>query len=269
MAEENKSAENIPEKPENAAAKSGGADESERAGAEAPAKLPEEGETAESPADSGDRKKKKFRIALIVVLSLLIAVAVGLLTWYLVDRAEDSVYKEGAGTEKILYCAVEQGNIWENKDYIAAQKSLEVSGQMTIRYFDSEQTAEELFAALGELPYGGETLGKYFTYLIEGVRDKNAAAGFAALFAPSFNRRVPSDFFPQKICNIYLRMLEYGEEGNAEWEVSFRILNNDGWAVNYFTSRDSGKARFTLTANDGVWTISKIATVYSGSTYSQ
>ena len=123
---------------------------------------------------------------------------------------------------------------------------------------------------LEKLPYGGEVLGRYFTCLIEGLEKKNAAA-FASLFAPSFDKNkipIPDEFFPQKVCNVYLRYLGVTDGGDPEWEVEFKILNNDGMAVKYFPTRDSGKTRFTLTQTDGVWTISKIVTVYSGSTYS-
>ena len=213
-------------------------------------------------APEENRNKRKRRAALIVILALCLAFAI-VLPLTLIDYSDvRSVFIPQAG-EKILYAPADAGDIWKNDAYMASSVQKSVHAETSERQIDGAfsdlDSALAAFSQVSTLPYGGEVLGRYFAALISGFDGRDE--GFTALFDGSFKGTVPRFFYPQKLSNVYLRCVDPGED-ESTWEVRFSILDNDGMAVNYLASRDSGSARFTLIFNGKIWKIASIATIY-------
>lgn len=192
-------------------------------------------------------KKRKKRLALIFILSMLLMLAITLPLLFL-DFGEVKERLFPIKRQEIHYCAPDyQSNIWTEKNYLTVlqQKGyLELEGGLRF-YFQDKESAEEALSQLAQENHGGEVLSAYLSSLLAGA-ERDAIQKFYSLFSPSYEGTLPNRFPMQKLYGIHLKYQGMNDQQLEEWIVSFSILENDGTVVRYLSSRDEGEARFVL-----------------------
>ena len=237
-----------------------------------PAQEEDAPQTPEEENPDGEKtdeaKAKRKRKVLIFVLALLVLAALMLpLLFVSYDDVRD-VFIDGRNNNKIQYVSADyQTDIWTSDAYNGknVRKALyfNVDGSSGEHLFHDMQSAKEVFALLDDLPFGADTLGRYFIFLLEGL-DESGTESFKSLFSAGYDRSLPRKFPPQKVCNVYLEYdtKRYTGDGKYLWRVSFEVINNDGLAVDYLQYRDNGSAWFTLKEYSGGYRIESISTIY-------